>query len=218
MKLFPFFIALLINSSSLAQNMVLNHPLSSKVFSTDKYSGIDGSPFLYDKWISGSATIAKGYYNNLELRLDAYSNTLYFNKDGEPYEFVDDVKKFILMPTVTDSSSYQYYKKGISGAGINTNQYVQVFFEGPLSLYRSDIKLLSEVNQINVGVVKTFTASTRYFIMKDNTLKLIKLNKKEVFEIIKDKEGKINAYVTEQKLSTKKEADLIAILKYYNTL
>ena len=218
MKIVLLFVSVLTSSFLQSQIMVLHDPVSARVFSTDKYSGVNGSPFLYNKWMAGSATIEKGYYNNLELKFDVYGNTLYFNKDDEPYEFQDDVKSFILMPTVTDSSTYQYFKKGISGGGIKANQFVQVLFEGPLSLYKSDIKLMSEVNEINVGVVKTFTSSSRYFIKKDNTLQLIKLNKKEVFDVIKDKEDKINSYVTEKKLSAKKDSDLIAILKYYNTL
>lgn len=209
-----------VSFSALSQNMVLNDPVSSRVFTTDKYAGVKGSPFLYDKWIAGTASIAKGYYNNLELKLDAYSNTLFFKKDEEPFEFVDDVKWFILMPTITDSSTYQYFKKGLSGPGLKTNQFVQVIFEGTLSLYKSDIKLLSEINEINAGVVKSFSNSSRYYIMKDNTttLQLIKLNKKEVFEIIKDKEDKVQAYIDEKKLSTKKDTDLILVLKYYNSL
>ena len=214
-----FLLAGLLAASTLqSQIMILHDPVSAKIYSTEKYSGVKGSAFLYDKWIAGSATTLRGCYNNLELKLDAYSNFLYFNKDGEPYEFQEDVISFILMPSVTDSSTYQYYKKGISGSGVKAGQYVQVLFEGRLSLYKSDIKLLSEVNEINAGLVKIFNSASRYFLLKDNILQLIKLNKKEVFEILKDKEEKIQPYIKDNNLSTKKEADLISVLRYYNSL
>lgn len=209
---------LLAASTLQSQIMILHDPISATIFSTEKYSGVKGSAFLYDKWIAGSATTLKGRYINLELKLDAYSNTLYFNKDGEPYEFQENELSFILMPTVTDSSSYQYYKKGISGSGLKADQFVQILFEDRLSLYKSDIKLLSEVNEINAGLVKVFNTASRYFLMKDNTLQLIKLNKKEVFEIIKDKEDKIQSYIKDNNLSVKKETDLISLLKYYSSL
>lgn len=210
--------SLLISSPLFSQIMILHDPVSARVYNTEKYSGINGSPFLYDKWITGTATIARGHYDSIELKFDVYSSTLYFNKDGESYEFKDEIKSFILKPAVSDSSTYQYYKKGISGSGLKPHQFVQVLFEGRLSLYKSDIRLLSEVNEINAGVVKTFSNSSRYFIMKDNTLQLIKLNKKEIFDIIKDKENQVESYISENKLSTKKESDFVTILKYYNSL
>jgi hypothetical protein len=198
--------------------MILQDPLSGRVFNSERYSGISGSPFLYDKWITGSVTIAKGYYNNLELKLDAYSNSLYFNRNDQLFEFQDAVKSFILMPNIADSSSYLYFKTGLSGNGLSAAQFVQVLVEGRISLYKADSKLLTEVNEINKGVIKTFGNASRYFVLKENKLESIKIGKNDVFDLMKDKQEKVQAYIDQNKISTKKVEGLILVLKYYNSL
>ena len=201
-----------------SQILVLEDPVSASVFGAEKYAGISGAPFLYDKWITGSATVSRGTFKKLELKLDSYSNTLYFNKDEVPNEFKENVTAFTLMPKLSDSSTYEYYRKGITGPGLKVEQYVRILFEGNVSFFKSEIKLVTDVNQINVGIIKTFNTSVRYYIMKDDLAQIIKLNKKELLEVLKDKEDKIQAYITEKKLSLKKEAEFIELIKYYNSL
>ena len=202
---------------SLAQN-ILYDPVSGRVFSSERYSGVNGSPFLYDKWIAGTASTSKGTYVNLELKLDAYNNTLMFRRGEDPYEFQDKVTGFTLMPNKGDSSSYMYFKNGISGSGVKPDQYLQILAEGNVSLYRSDLKLMTDVNQINQGVIKSFTSSSRYFIMKNNELIPVRMTKKEIFEVLKDKEKELDSFATQNSLNTKKDADLIKIVRYYNSI
>jgi hypothetical protein len=219
MKNITFFVfCILSHEIALCQNMILHDPVTNKVFSTSKYSEVKGSPYLTDKWVEGTATIQQGTYKKLHLKLDLYNNTLLFNKDDEAYEFEGNVISFVLMPKVSDSSSYQYYKKGFTANGLRTDQYVQVLVEGPVSLYRSDIKLMTELSEVNRGIVKSFSTSTRYFVIKDNGVQLIKLTKKEVLQLLYDKEEKVLAYAEAHDLSFKKEADIALIIKHYNSI
>ena len=198
--------------------MILHDPVSARTFNSSKYSGINGSPFLFDKWTHGSVTIAKGTYPKLELKLDAYSNQVYFNRNDELYEFEDDVISFILMPKINDSSSYMYFKSGFSGDGLRSSQYVQVLMEGKISLYKADIKLVTDINEINRGVIKTFADASRYFIVRENKLQAIKMTKSDVLDFVKDQQEKVQAYIDQNNLSTKKTSDLLLVLKYYNSL
>ncbi len=217
-KLCLFILAFFSCSIVFCQAMNLQDPVSRTVFNLDKYAEIKGSPFLEEKWIKGSATISRGTYMNLDLKVDLYNNTVLFAKDDLPYEFQDDVISFVLMPKVADSSTYQYYKKGFSGNGLRKDQYLQVLVEGGIGLYRSDIKLMSEISEVNRGVIKAFNTSTRYFIMKDGNLQLIKLTKKDVLDLLSDEQEKVEKYADQQKLSFKKEADVARIVKYYLSL
>src|SRR5688572_7578190 len=162
MKIFVLLIFFSISTRVFSQVMVLHDTISARVFSTERYSGINGSPFLYDKWIAGSVTVDKGVYNNLELTLDAYSNKLYFNKNDELYEFEDAVKGFTLKLVPADSASFLYFRNGFSGDGLRNDQFVQIITEGKIALYKSDIKLLTEVNEINKGRIKTFGDASKY--------------------------------------------------------
>lgn len=202
----------------LAQDMVLYDPVSATPFNSSKYSEVKGSPFITDKWTPAIVTTSTGKYKVAGVKLDAYENTLFFSKDEEPYEFRDEVISFILTPVATDSSTYQYYKKGFSGSGLERKQFVQVLAEGKVSVFKSVIKMMSENNEINRGVVKNFKTVTRYFIMKDNTISLLRTNNKDVLSALSDKEAQVKTYIDENKLSAKNDAELTKMVKYYNTL
>jgi hypothetical protein len=194
---------------------VLFDPVSSRIFNPEKYSDVSGSAFLSDKWQTGDVTTSKGVYKNLELKLDAYSNTLFFKRNDQPYEFQDPVRDFTLTGKGTDS---MFYKKGFSANGLKPDQFVQVLAQGKTSLYRSDQKSLSEINQINKGLIKTFTTSVRYFISQNDRLQLVKLNKKEMQTVLKDQQVPLEEFTTKNKLSYNREADVVKMVRYLNTL
>lgn len=202
-----------------SSQMVLQDPVSARTFNTEKFAGYEGSPFLFnDKWTTGNVTVLQGTYKSLELKLDVYNDVLFFKRNDETYEFQDEVVSFVLMPKAGDSTTWMHFKRGMSGAGLKPQQYVQVLAEGPVSLYRSEIRSLSDVNQINRGVIKTFSPSVRYYISRNGTLQLIKPTRKEILEVLNDKAAKVEAFIDAQKISFKKDADLGRLVKYYNSL
>lgn len=212
-------LAFLITTSAYSQGTTfLQDPVTAKNFNTDKYSGIKGTPFLQDKWIKGTATTPRGIYQQLELKFNVYDNTLFFNKEDEAFEFQDEIISFILMPKPDDSSTYLVYKKGITGADFSGNQYVQVLLEGPVGLYKLAVKQVSEMSEINAGIVKTFTNNSKYYISKNNQLRFIKINKSEILNSLSDQREKIQSYINEKKLSFRKDSDLVEVLKYYQSL
>lgn len=196
----------------------LQDPVSTKNFNPEKYSGIRGTPFLVDKWYKGTVTTPKGVYQNLELKFNVYDNALFFNKNDESFELQDDITTFTLMPKPEDASTYMVYKKGISGADLRGNEFVQVIYEGKASLYKLDVKQVSEMSEINAGIVKTFTNVGKYYISKNGKLSFLKLNKNELLAALSDQQEKVQAFINEKKLSFRKEADVVELLKYYSTL
>lgn len=221
MKKYLLIIALGLASAALhAQNVtLLQDPVSSKNFNPEKYTGIRGTPFLMDKWIKGNVFTPKGMYKDLELKFNVYDNNLFFNRNDESFELVDDIVSFVLMPKPDDASSYLQYKKGISGADLRGNEFVQVLLEGgKKGLYKLEGKKLSEMSEINAGIVKTFMNNPKYYIGTPGNLVFLKLNKNEILEILKDQSDKIQAYINEKKYSFRKESEVVDVLKYYNSL
>ena len=218
-NIFILVVCLLAITTGFSQNVVaLQDPVSSKNFNSEKYSSIRGTPFLVDKWIKGNVTTPKGVYQNLELKFNVYDNALFFNKNDESFELQDDIVSFTLMPKTEDPATYMVYKKGIAGADLHDNQYVQVLLEGNMSLYKLDVKQLSEMSEINAGIVKNFTNNAKYYIGKNHDLQFIKINKTEILNALKDKQDKIQAFINEKKFSFRKDTDVIEVLKYYNSL
>lgn len=212
------FVFLLVTPAFSQGTAFLQDPVTAKNFNTEKYAGMKGTPFLQDRWIRGTATTPKGVYQDLELKFNVYDNTLFFNKDDEAFEFQDEVLSFTLMPKPDDSTTYLYYKKGITGADFTGNQYVQVLLEGPVGLYKLNLKQVSEMSEINAGIVKTFTNNSKYYISKNQHLQFIKINKTDILNSLADKREKIQSYINEKKLSFRKDSDLIEVLTYYQSL
>lgn len=208
-----------ISLMAVSQDMVLSDPISNRTFDTQKYSGIKGSPFLNEDFVLADVVIGRGIYKNQKIKLDLVNNTVLFSKNDEEFEFTEPVLKFTLMPRPSDTSSYQHFIRGINGGGLKPDQFVQVLAEGPISLYRSDIKLVSETNEVNAGVIKVFNNSTRYFIKdKEGKVQVVKLSEKELLSYLQDKRPALDEYISKNRLNLKREKDAGALIKYYNSL
>ena len=202
-----------------AQILQLQDPVSSKNFNPEKYSGIRGTPFYQDKWIHGNVTTNLGVYNDLELKINLYDNAVFFNKDGEPFELLDKILSVELFPKWPDNTNQLVFTKGMNQAGLKPEQYIQVLVgAGTIQFYRSDIKQVSEMSEINVGMVKTFSNTSRYYLKKGEQFKFIRLNKEDILPFFADKEGDMNSIITEKKLNLKKEADIVQAIQAYNSL
>ncbi|WP_282089444.1 hypothetical protein [Aquimarina algiphila] len=69
------------------------------------------------------------------------------------------------------------------------------------------------------SIPANFYEDYKYYIKdKNGDLTKIKLKKKEVLAVLKDKKTEIEKFASSKKLSFKKKEDLIKIIDYYNTL
>ena len=216
-KIVIAFILTLTLQSSQAQLLQLQDPVSSKNFNPDKYAGIRGTPLFQDKWIHGSVITSKGIYSDLELKIDLYDNILFFNKEDASFELLDQIYSIKLFPKWPDTVQQLIFMKGLTQNGLKPEQYVQALVgTGAIQLYRSDIKQVTEMSEINVGMIKTFANTSRYYIKKGNELKWIKLNKDEMMPFLIDKQAAVNAVIETKRLSLKKESDIIQVIQAYN--
>lgn len=218
-KIILFFLWSMALQNVQAQLLQLQDPVSSKNFNPEKYAGIRGTPLLVDKWQHGSVITNKGYYADLELKIDLYDNQVFFNKNDESFELLDQIIAVRLFPKWPDTLNQQVFIKGLSQNNIKPAQYVQVLVaQGPVQLYRSDIKQVTEMSEINAGMVKTFANTSRYFVKKGDQFKLVKLNKEEIMPFLVEKEAEINDFMAKKKLNLKKEADFVQLIQAYNAL
>jgi len=216
-KIFIAFILMLLFQTSQAQLLQLQDPVSSKNFNPDKYAGIRGTPLFQDKWIHGSVVTSKGIYPDLELKIDLYDNILFFNKEDASFELLDQIVSVKLFPKWPDTLQQIIFVKGMSQNGLRPEQYVQALVgTGAIQLYRSDIKQVTEMSEINAGMIKTFANTSRYYIKKGDQLKLIKLNKEEIMPFLMDKEAELNSVIEAKRLNLKKESDIIQLVQAYN--
>jgi len=208
-----FFLAL--NSSSLfSQNAtMLQDPLSSKRFNSDKYAAMRGTPFLLDKWLIGSAETAKGKYEGIELKFNVYDNTLLINKGDEPYELNENIYSFSL----NNGKQILLFRKVKPSVDFGSDLFLQVLVEGNIKLFKMHVKKLAEMSEINAGIVQTFTNSAKYYFETDHVLQSLKTDKESIIKLQPANEEKINLFIKENKISFKKEDDLIRLFNFMNS-
>lgn len=204
--------------TSVFSQVQIQDPLSGRLLSVSKYGGINGNPFLNDRWTNGDVTIKKGVYTNILLKYDAFSNILYFNRNDELFEFEDEVISFVLKPHPEDSSTFQYFVKGLECVDVKKNQFLQELYKGKSGFYKATYVFLSEMNKINEGIVKSFQKAEKYYFKSDGKMAQVMLNKKDLLALVENRQSDVESYATAEGLSFKKENDVIKILAYYNSL
>lgn len=104
--------------------------------------------------------------------------------------------------------------------------YPPVFYEllaaGKMELLKKIKVVLIKANYnstLDVGS-KTDTKSLRFELFVYNGKEMIKLikSKKKILALLEDKKEQINQYIKDEKISVKKEEDLIKLFTYYNSL
>jgi hypothetical protein len=198
--------------------MPIHDPLTQKPYNIDKYAGVNGSPFFFDNWMRATIVTTKGPYELAQVKFDAYDNILQFNQNEDLFEVSDKIVSFQFFAKTDDKNPTYYFEKGFTGNGLKSDQFVLVLAKGTISFIRAESKAVTDVNQINVGLIKTFTNVTRWYLVKGNIAQLVRLNKTEILPLLADKAEQIQSYINSQSLSLKKEDDFIKLIKYYNSL
>ena len=86
-------------------------------------------------------------------------------------------------------------------------------------MLKSIYKTIQERNNDLSGErYKEFATYENTYLLKDGAMVRIKKDKSSLLNLLQDKSQVLQQYINDQKLNLKNEADLIALVKYYNTL
>lgn len=199
--------------SFLASSQVqLQDPLSGKVLQVSKYAGINGSPFLIDDWARGKVITPKGVYSSLYIKYDAFSSTLFFRRNDESYEFSEPVDSFVIL----QNNRELFFVKGLEAQDLRREQFVEVLCKGKITLYKSVLVFMTEVNKVNEGIIKSFNKSERLYLARDGKLDQLRSGKKEFLSIFGDGAQEMETFATSNGLSFRKTDDLVKMVTHYN--
>ena len=122
-----------------------------------------------------------------------------------PKEFGQDLKVFQCgFPPIDNQNRISFY---------------QILLNGKTSLLKSVYKTIQERNNDLSGErYKEFATYENTYLLKDGAMVRIKKDKSSLLNLLQDKSQVLQQYINDQKLNLKNEADLIALVKYYNTL
>ncbi len=172
---------------------------------------IEGNRFLFENWKNKGELYSKGK----TLNVDNINYDIYNNQFSE-FRSIDSL--FIFENKLIDSAR-------INGRCLKpdtSKKFKEVLLEGEkISLYKVYKTEIVEgmFNPIDGSKQPSrFKVTDDYLISKNGIIKSFSLSKKEISEVVKDQKSQIEKYIDENNLSYKKEADVIRIFKYYNTL
>ncbi len=190
---------------------------------TNKYAGIAGSVYDQSDYQLAKITLKDGrVYNDVKARINLLEHEVNFiasnGQEGYlgkgmatelvytvPKEFGQDLKVFQCgFPPIDNQNRISFY---------------QILYNGKTSLLKSVYKTIQERNNDMSGErYKEFATYENMYLLKDGVMVRIKKDKSSLLALLQDKSQAIQQYINGQKLNLKNEADLIALVKYYNTL
>ena len=192
----------------------------NEVIRSTKYSGISGSPYLFDDWKVGSVIDKEGNrMDNVSIKYDAYRDQIEVLKEGGNVIVLDNdlYPEFsIYGPEILN------FKNSVQGIiKIPGGGYFQVLFTDKVSLLKRH-----KINYVETGVAtygapaleKRFEQKKYYFLVLNGYVNEITLRKKSVLDAIGNpaEEKELLSYAKNKKLSFTTESDLVKILQFYN--
>jgi len=181
---------------------------------------VEGSPYFSDAWMSGIVTTGGGkQYFNLALRLELISNELHFI-DSNHSEMIatGQLKQVKLTDTINQKVFTFIHSAFINGENIPRGWF-QLLTDGKhAALFKQYLKDIQESQPYGAATYEQHIVThERYMVLYKNNFTEIKKTK-DITEMFADKKAEVQKHISEQKLSAKFDADLIAIVNYYNSL
>ncbi len=183
-----------------------------------------GSPYIFDEWESGIVVFKGeegGEFKNIKIDLmNNQLEVLYMN--AEKVLPADDFKMVKLNRLglhentfFQKASEFNYGGKPLKGFA----QVTPVCENFKVVTVHSVRVIESSMNAKIVGAnhKKRLAREKKTFFLKKGKLYRVK-KKKDVYKVLTKKQKKLKSFISDHDLSVKKEADLIRILEYYETI
>lgn len=214
-KLFSTLCLLVVSLPCLAQNIEL-----PTAYVRNEYYGnneipenTSGTPFLNETFMPGTVKTDEGDYNTL-LRYHAYRD--YFESKNAEGKINTVLRRPFISITIGDDL-YQvrdYNKESSIRKG-----YFKILNEGKNELLLKQGVVLKEAVVATTSYQRDEPASLRpyekyYLKIGDQPAVEIKLRKKDILELLKDKSAR--DYIKDNKLKLRKEAEVIDLLNHVN--
>jgi hypothetical protein len=179
---------------------------------------IVGSPYLVDEFIKGSVYIDKGNYAGIPLRYNIYDDKIEFVQNEGTYILEPDlrIKKIAFGNYTIVAEKFEYKWKVIDG-------YLVRLDSGKMTLLAKKVVTFKERQETRAMESSPTPAKFSnlgdvfYFKIGNNEPKKID-SMKEMIASLPDKQEEMNQFVKKEKISPKKEDELLKLVRYYNSL
>ncbi len=215
-KLSFFFFIYATSANVNAQNFATD--ATGKPLILGKYGQIDGSVYLFDKWLPGKIVADNGkVYANVMLKYDVYDKALLFEykADDEPQQFADPIKNFVI-----NAPQAMIFQTGFPAIDSqNEDSFYQVLVKGKANLLKCYTKKLVGSQRVEkISLVGELQNETLFYIFKDNKIKRLSRSKGSILKIMEDKKAEMQDYLMANKPDLSNDVALATLVNYYNEL
>jgi hypothetical protein len=188
--------------------------IKGEPFLEKKFTDIDGHPFLNDSWQLADVLLISGLaYKNINVRLNIVNQQIHYLTKDSKNEWVigKGLIKSIEFPT---GQTYEIFYDEKGGQLI-----CEPLVTGKCKLLRMDKKIVVEEKMFNsASVTKKFVSEINYYVFIKNRLEKIKKSKKDILELLSDRSIEMEKHIVSTKNKCKTQAELIALIEFYNTI
>jgi hypothetical protein len=177
---------------------------------------VEGTPYLEDTFVTGHVYSRYGNYTGIPMRYNMYEDYIEFKQKDLVYILDPDlmIKKIDMGAHVFVVENYEFKKKTQPG-------FLTLLDSGKVTLLSKKIVTFREqqppkaLESAPTPAQYSSLPDVYYYKVGEGTVMKIK-NIKEMIESFPDKQNELTQFAKKEKLSHKKEEDLIKLERYYN--
>ena len=218
-KAFSLIILYFINGPLFSQ--ISNIPgFGNELMREKKYVDVEGSPYLYPTWKTGSVTDNTGkVYANQLIMYNSYDDVIEINQDGRTLilnNLFYTKCEFTFVEEVTNVQIHRIFQSGFSVAGYTNKNYFEVLFIGNYKFLKKTKTEYMDQNVSSYGstsVSKKFITRESYIIIDKSEKSFeCRLSKKSLLEALGSDKALAESYIAKTRKKVRSEADFIEIL------
>ena len=176
-----------------------------------------GSPYLSDQFIKGNVYSSKGTFGNVEMRYNIYKDYIEFRQSGLTY-ILDPSREIIRV----DLGDYSLVTDQVDLKGKSVGFYV-LLDSGKVTLVSKKSISFTEARPAQAlessATPAKFSAAPDTHYYKIGNGPLIKIGSlKKMIVSFPDKREELQAFASREKISARKQDELVRLVRYYNSL
>lgn len=186
----------------------------------------EGSPYFYDEYWYADITAMNGNtYTDVKVKLNLVENRiLYLNDNNAEMIATIPIKRisfrgYLQGETYHDNTRLEGIEGPINEQGAKVYQVLE---DSTVKLYKLiNVTFTDNKPYGEASITRVFTKKETYFALlpaKDSALHKVDKNKQAIVSLLNDPKASVEKYIESNKLNCKKEKDLVAIFRYYNSL
>ncbi|REL24678.1 hypothetical protein DYD21_17640 [Rhodohalobacter sp. SW132] len=186
----------------------------------EKEIDADGSPYLFNEFLSGSLTFMNGKtVSDVPLRFNIHEENVQFQNNGNIFVLDAEVINKI---EITGQNETITLQKGFDARRLSENNFVEILADGDAKFMVKYSATLRQANA-NYGAsanTNEFSTTETYYVKfgNEDTERLRRLNERRVLRVFPDHSDEIEQFVNNNNLQLDNADDVAALFKYYNSL